>query len=429
VALLTALSWGPATAGEDDVGTYGAPSLTIPIGAKVMAASDIVAGMQPDASLLFSNPAFVSRLDQPQVFLSTSNWLDDLRLTAASTVLPVGRSGWSFSGGATFLYSGDLAGYDDALNVVAEENYYDMTAVGAVTRRFETVGLSLAFGATYLRQHLYPADGNGYAFTAGAVYEVANNIFHVSAENFGGSVTFPDADYKIDGQNKLGYGRVIDTGHGAVLAGTQVVLSSTLPTRLELGVAYRFTRLLSIRTAVKDVLTSQSESVNLDAGFSVDYNWISLDYAYTPREYFSSTHTFSVSFRFKGAGAGVYNEVSEPATPPTTAPVTSSSPAARPGQTSPVITVTPGAAADEKKAAPAQVHYLIVAGTHASKRSAIDEARSFELLDIQAKVQHFGGKYHVVLGRYSSRKDADKARDKLGQSGRGVRIVVDRNSW
>jgi cell division protein FtsN len=75
------------------------------------------------------------------------------------------------------------------------------------------------------------------------------------------------------------------------------------------------------------------------------------------------------------------------------------------------------------------VHYLIVAGTHASKRSAIDEARSFELLDIQAKVQHFGGKYHVVLGRYSSRKDADKARDKLGQSGRGVRIVVDRNSW
>jgi hypothetical protein len=389
-----------------------------------MAAPDVVAGMQPDASLLFANPAFVALLDEPELFFSTSNWLDDLRLTAASAVFPVGLGGWSFSAGTAFLYSGDLAGYDEALNVVAEESYYDLSAVGAVTRRFDTIGLSLAFGATYLRQHLYPADGNGFAFTAGAVYEVSNNVFHVAAENFGGSVSFPDADYPVDNRNTLGYGRVFDTGHGNVLAGAQVVLSSAVPTRLELGVAYRFTRLLSVRTAVKDVLTSQSESVNIDAGFSIDYNWLSLDYAYTPREYFSNTHTFSVSFRFMGIRG--YKESSDPSRQVDTAPVTDSSPAAKNPAGPAAISVTPGATS--KSAAP-RVHYLLIAGTHATKRGAEDEVRSFEILDIQARVGHFGGKYHVVLGRYSSRKDAEKAQEKLGRAGRDMHIVVDRNSW
>lgn len=422
-----------AAAGGSDAGTYGAPFLSIPVGARQMASTDVVVGMSPDASVLFTNPAFLAGVPNTSIFFSTSNWLEELRLSSASLSFPLGRA-YTLSVGSSFLYSGGLQGYDDALNVVTEEDYYDLGATAAVARRFG-MGLSLGFGGTYIRQHLYPEDGSGYAFNVGASFERANYLVHLDARNIGGKVSFSDVNYTVDSHQNVGLARLFSTGWGNVYTGAQVVFSSSLPTRLELGVDYQVSQLFALRAALKDVSGAQSDNLGLDAGFGVHYRKISLEYAYTPHDYFSSTHTFSLvlapgatgessSYLDEEADEGK-SETSRQTAPPRETP---------PAKATVDPAVAAGAAAatavpltTKEQTTPPQ-SYLIVSGTHSWESSANAEARSYEVLNIPATVEKVGDKYRVVIGRYDSRKDAVSAINKYKKSGQRFRLVVESGS-
>ena len=440
-ALTVAVAAPKASAGEAEAGTYGAPFLSIPIGARLLASTDVVVGMSPDASTLFSNPAFLAGVPHSEIFFTTSNWLDDLRISSFSVAIPAGRAN-TFSIGSSFLYSGALQGYDDALNVVSEENYYDLDLTTAFARRFG-MGLSLGAGASYIRQHLFPEDGSGYAFNAGASFERSGFMAHAAALNFGGKVSFSDVEYNVDSQQLVGLGKLFSTAWGNVYTGTQVVFSSSMPTRLELGVDYRLVRILSLRAAFKDLSGSQNDNLGLDAGFGVRYRKVALEYAYTPRDYFSSTHTFSIVFA-PGANSsttgymsdGIANHghtttesaatSSEPA--PQTAPITASSPAYVPETVGSAGAAAAGAATvaqPPEATAQAQEVYLVVSGTHGWESSARAEARSYEILGISARVDRVGDKYRVVIGRYDKRKDAVSAINKYKKSGQQFRLVVE----
>ena len=411
---------GVALAGDEDAGTYGAPFLGIPVGARLISSTDAVAGMDPGASLLFSNPAFLATVPSSEIFFSTSNWLEEMRLSAASAAFPFGR-GYSFSLGTRFLYSGELQGFDDALNVVSEENYYDLGVTGAFAKRFP-FGLSLGLGGTWFRQHIYPQDGNGYAFDVGASFERGQYLVHAAATNIGGRVSFSDAEYTVDSQQMAGLARMFNAGPGQLYAGAQVVLSSAAPTRLELAADYRPYHMFSIKAALKDLSGSQSDNLRLDAGFGIHYHKISIDYAYTPHEYFSSTHTFSVVFA-PGANGDSRTYRDEVATekdaPPTRA--------VQPDPVEPVLAaplVAPEG--DPRTGAPvpaAAMAYLVVAGIHGWESSARAEARSYEVLDIPATVEQYGSKYRVVVGRYDKREDAVKAINKFKKSGQKFQLV------
>jgi hypothetical protein len=420
-----------AWAGESEVGTYGAPSLSIPVGARLISTTDALVGMDPDASVLFSNPAFLATVPNTGLFLTTSNWLDDLRLSAASVAVPFGR-GYSLSLGSKFLYSGDLQGYDDALNVVSQESYYDLSATGALAKRFG-FGLSLGLGGTYLRQSLYPQDGNGYAFSAGASLETGPYMVHAAALNVGGKVSFSDADYTVDSQTLLGGARVFNAGAGGtVYAAAQVVFASAAPTRLELAADYRPHEMFAIRAGLKDVSGSQSDNLGLDAGFGIRYRTVAIDYAYTPHEYFSSTHTFSLVFEPAAGGRSrTYRDDESQRRESTAQNQTSKSQpqTAEPELAAPVVDpasdprTQPSQAAPPATPVPPTVVYLVVAGTHGWESSARAEARSFEVLDIPATVERFGNKYRVVVGRYSTHKDAVKALNKFKKSGQNFSLV------
>ncbi len=417
---------GKATAGESDTGTYGAPFVNFPVGAKLTASTDIVAAMDPDASLLFSNPAFLTGVSSYQVFFSTSNWLDDLRLTSISTAIPVGR-GLVLSLGSGFLYSGGLQGYDDALNVVEEESYYDVSLIGGVSKQIGA-GLSVGLSGTYLRQHLLPDDGDGYALTAGASFQRGKYIAHAVARNLAGKVSFQDAEYDVDREEIVGLGRIFDAGWGSLHAGVQMVWSTSAPARLEMGANYRFHTMFSVRTALKDVSGEQSDLMGLDAGFGVRYQKVAFEYAFTPREYFSGTHTFSLCFTPGDGGTPSYgsNEISVSAAPPTpaaTSPTPTSTPPARVvSKPLPATPQTKPVAAAAPAVKPA-VRYVVLAGTHGWESSARAEARSLELVGIPAAVETIGGTYRVVIGVFDTRAAAMSAIRKHDKSGLKFRLV------
>ena len=420
-------------AADNGAGTYGAPFLRIPVGARLTTSPDVVAGMTPDASMAFSNPAFLAGVPG-EVFFSTANWLDEMRYSAASAAVPLGGGSTRLGLGATFLYSGDLQGYDSQLNVVAEDSYYDVASVVSVSHQFARTGLSLGGGVTVLRQHQWSANGNGYAFSLGAAYALGPNLIHASALNFGGRVRFESTSYEVDPRAILGVGRVFDTSFGQLFAGVQMDYTQVVGQRLQIGVDYQLNRLFTLRTSLPDALSAQDGGAPFTAGLGFRYGAVRLDYAYTPQEYFGSSHTFSVGFGFgQGAWGGAHaapqetaaepaREEARPAAPATAPVIAPSQVQSRP----PVETTVPPAVPAKPPAARSEppMSWLVVAGTHGRVESAQAEVRALTLLKLPATLQAIGGgRYRVLVGRYDSEADGRKALARFADKGHRFELV------
>lgn len=403
-ALAFSLLWsfvaGPVAADESS-GTTGAPFLKIPIGANATVLPEIVAGMRPDASMLFTDPSDLSRVPNKEMFLTTASWLDQFNLSAASVALPVRSLGLTWSGGARLLYAGDVKGYDAAGLVVSEERYYDMAFSSGLGKRFDRLGLSVGGAVTYVREHLAVEDGNAVTFSLGASYEHGANRLQVAAQDLGGRLRFDDRSYEIDSRYILGYGHLFNGAWGSVMLGAQATYESDGLSRVDAGVCYGVNQYLSLMSGVGHATESTSSGdVPIKAGLSIHAGQLSLDYAYSPQQYFSDTHTFSLRLAFGASGAWSGASVDGLSR-------------ASSGTPSPFAPSSGGGAS-----------YLIVAGTHAALGSAEAEAQALRLLNIPARAQNAGGRYRVVVDTYTSRSDAAKALRSFRKQGHEFAIIV-----
>ncbi len=399
--LATAL-WLAAVPGaaQTGPGTYGASFLKIPVGARLMSSPDAVAGMRPDASLLYSNPAFLGGLENAELFVSSSQWLDELSFSSFGAAVPLGTRNTVLGIGTTLLYSGGLQGYDAATNVVSEASYYDLGVDLALAHRVGTTGLSVAAGATYVREHLLPSDGTGYAFQLGASYWHGPNLFHAAMRDVAGSMSFASDTWDIASEWMAGAGRVFHSSAGQFFAGLQASSSGTYGKRVRAGIDYAITPAFTIRGGVNDDLDAVQSPTSINAGFGLRYSAFAIEYAYTPQDYFSSTHTFSLSYRF-----GEHT------------PATADAVVVPEGDLSPPI---PAPKAD----APEPTVFILVGGSHSTLESAQSEARTLELLNIPTEVEPEGPHFRVIVGRFTTFDDADRMRMRYRGKGHEFLIVA-----
>lgn len=408
VALLAVLYGAGAQplSAQTGSGTYGASFLKVPAGARLMSSPDIVAGMRPDASLLYSNPAFLSGLENTGLFVSSSRWLDELSFNSIGAGIPLGRGGTVLGIGTTLLYSGGLEGYDESMNVVSDESFYDLGLDLALAHRFGSSGLSAAFGATYIREHLLPEDGSGYAFHVGASYWRGPSLFHVAGRDLGGAVNFPSGSWPIASEWIAGGGRVFNSGVGQFFAGVQAASSDAYGTRVQLGVDYAINGMFTLHTGLNDNLDDTQSDSRVNGGFGMRYGAFSVEYAYTPRDYFSSAHTFSLAYAFGTAGP--------PDRAGATVPFGDLAPPIPAGVSDAGLPVAPDG----------EPEYLLVAGAHADLESARYEARALEQLNIPAEVANEGPRFRVVVGRYATFDGAAQARSRYRTRGHDFQILA-----
>ncbi len=396
---------------QEGAGTFAAPFLKIPVGARLMSSPDAVAGLSPDATLMYSNPAFLSGLPNAEAFITTSEWLDNLTFTSAGVGLPIGSKGTVLGIGATFLYSGGVQGYDAALNPVGEESFYDVGFDVALSHAFRGTGLSLAAGATVIREHVLPADGSGYAFHLGASYWRGQNLFHAAARDLGGSVSFDSESWSVAPEYSIGGGRVFASRLGQFFAGAQFTDSDAYGSRMQFGVDYQFNPMLTLRTGLTDHMDNDQRGAPFNAGFGLHYGVVTLDYAYTSQEYFSSVHTFSLSYSFGSPSRGMRLTVPTGDMSP---PISDSEPVAPPSRLG-----------IPKEASRSGGEYLLLAGSHAWLESARAEVRALQLLQIPAKIESNGARFRVVVGRYASQDEAESARREYASAGHAFTVLAE----
>jgi len=410
IAALVTLTATPALGQE--AAANGAAFLRIPVGARLMASPDAVAGMRPDASLLYSNPAFLGGLENRELFVSSSQWLDQVSFSSFGAAIPLGHHDTVLGLGTTLLYSGGLQGYDATTSVVSEESYYDLALDLALAHHFSSSGLSLAGGMTYVREHLAGSDGTGYAFNAGASWWHGHNLFHAAVRDASGAVNFSSGTWDIASEWMAGAGHVFNSGAGQFFTGIQASTSDAYGNRVRVGVDYAITSAFTLRGGFNDNLDATQAGTSINAGFGMRYGAFALEYAYTPQDYFSSSHTFSLAYRF-GAHDGPHAGVTVPEgdlSPPV--PAAQSTPAE-------VSTVKAGAVPPV-----ATTVFMLVAGSHATRASAEEEAHTLELLNIPTEIDPEGPRFRVVIGRFTSFDDADRVRIRYRGKGHEFLIVA-----
>jgi len=393
----------PASA-QTGPGTYGASFLKIPVGARLVSSPDAVAGVRPDASLMYSNPAFIAGLESAGVFASSSRWMDDLSFNSIGTAIPVGKGSTVLGVGTSLLYSGGLEGYDESLNVISEEAIYDLAIDVVVAHRFGS--LSAAAGATYIREHVLPEDGAGYAFQLGASYQLGRTLLHASARDLGGTINFASTSWPVAAEWTAGGARVFDSSVGQFVAGVQASSSDAYGTRLRLGVDYAINSVFTLRTGVNDNMDDTAAESRFNAGFGMRLGALSLEYAYAPQEYFSSAHTFSLGYELgapeRSRDAGITVPIGDLAPPvPDNARVDAPRPPRLIGG-----------------------EFILVAGAHASMESARSEARALDQLNIPCEIATEGPRYRVIVGRYATFDAASQARTRYRAKGHEFQILA-----
>ena len=169
--------------------------------------------------------------------------------------------------------------------------------------------------------------------------------------------------------------------------------------------------MFTLRTGLNDNLDDARAQTPFNAGFGVHYSAFAIEYAYTPQDYFSSTHTFSLSYSFGMVGPS--------RRPPVTVPIGDMAPPAPPSSSA--APISPRAT----RAQAASATFVLVAGTHSWLESAQSEVRALELLKIPAKVESVAGHYRVVLGRFRSFDEADGERQRYKSAGHIFEIVAE----
>lgn len=404
-----ALVWAATAVAQPSAGSYGASFLKIPVGARLMSSPGAVAGMRPDASLLYSNPAFIGSIESTELFVSSSQWLDALSFTSIGSAIPLGSRHTVLGVGTTLLYSGGLQGYDAATNVVGEESYYDWGLDVAIAHQLGSSGLSLAGGVTYVREHVLPSDGSGYALQMGASYRRGANLFHASARDVAGSVSFAADRWDIAPEWTLGAARAFNSRAGQFIAGLEGSSSDAYGKRIRAGVDYAITSAFTIRGGFNNDLDAVQSATAVQAGFGMHYSAFALEYAYTPQDYFSSTHTFSLSYRFGASG---------PMSPGVIVPPGDQAPPLPDATHATPATIEARPRADEANT------FVLVGGSHSTLESAQSEARSLELLNIPTEVEREGPRFRVIIGRFSSFDDAEHVRTRYRAKGHDFLIVA-----
>ena len=357
------------------------------------------------------NPAFLSGLPRAQAFISTSEWLDNLIFTSAGVALPFGKQGTVLGIGTTFLYSGGIQGYDASLNVVSEESYYDVGFDVTVSHAFQGTGLSLAAGTTIIQEHVLPNSGTGFAFQAGASYATGPYLLSAAARDLGGTVKFYTESFSIAPEYMFGAGRVFGSRAGQFFTGAQVVASDAFGTRVQLGVDYQVNQALTLRSALNNNLDNSQSGSPFNAGFGFHYGQATLDYAYTPQDYFSSVHTFSLSYAFGGQGTGSPVMVPSGDFSP---PISDSEPVPPPVRGEPGLK----SSAQSHSSGATSSSRVRMRGLKALARSPRPR-----LLKIPSKIESNGTRFRVVVGRYANADDAEAARREFAPAGHAFTVL------
>lgn len=307
-------------------GRTGAAFLEIGVGAREAALGSAATSLAYDANQIFWNPAGTALAPDQKLSaaFSYSDWIADLKYTAAAVGYNLGATGTATIGVQVFGVSDIPAnrqnGYSDPFlkdlvtdhNTSETFNYTDLALSVSYSRYFLD---KLALGATfkYVSETIDGVGASAIGFDFGSIYKIGFSGWQIAARlsNLGTEMTFYNQANPLPLTFSIGTSIYpVNTEQARVMLAVDATKPQDSQQLIFGGAEVSFYDLLFLRggykfnysgakddgTSQRDPIRTSIEGVSLGGGiqYGVSGYDIAIDYAYTQMELLNNTHRFTL---------------------------------------------------------------------------------------------------------------------------------------
>ena len=295
LALLSSLC---ANAFAGGPGTSAVAALKLDGAARPMAMGGAFTAVADDACSIFYNPAGLTQQQNAEAMLTHTEFVSDIR-SEYIAVAGNANGGWNWGAGANFLFSTNLAGYDE--NGAPTGDFGASEGFGVLALAVPlTPNLSVGAGAKYVRQSIDSYSASAIAGDGGILWRLGRVRLGAAVQNVGQDIKLGSDAFPLP----LAY-----SGGASVKVTDPLTLSAEYrkyndgDAGLHAGGEYAFAQFLGIG----DILFLRGgyqtgRSVNTGPGFSAglgfSLNSWKIDYAFAPWGDLGNVHRITLGLRF-----------------------------------------------------------------------------------------------------------------------------------
>lgn len=289
---------GDVTVAAPNPGRTAADFLLIGGGSRAAGMSGAFTAVSQGASASWWNPAGLTSLEGGQVVLGHYAWLQDV--TVEQGAFALNRSDrFSIAASLTYLDYGKIDGYNASGTYTGDIPAYDWS--GALSIGVQaTDRLSLGLTAKFINQRIDDINSAGVAADFGLLYHFDRLSLGAVVANLGPKMTFENVDENLPLVGRVGV--AFNPLNKSLLTSIDLEMRAHGSTVLRQGFEFDFGERYYLRSGYAFFPEDDQRpfSSGLTFGGGLHIGQISVDYAYTTAEKYSSQdiHRFSVDFEF-----------------------------------------------------------------------------------------------------------------------------------
>jgi len=277
-------------------GTTAVPFLSMGVGARSLAMGEAATASAEDATVLYWNPAALSRIKDRSATFMHETGLENSFLDYAAYASRSGDSGWGV--GVQYFSSGRVEQTGFGALPAGSTNPHDVAVSGGYARTL--VGFGVGLSVKYIQSNLGET-ASTYAVDGGVL---SPEFWHdrlragVAVTNLGGRITYDRESASLPTTVRAGLDVYPGKGYtGAV----DVVSPQSGDTYGALGAEYRAVLGTDLSLSLRGGYTSRSvggDPQGFSAGVGFGWKKLTVDYAFLSKNDFSPSQVLSITYGF-----------------------------------------------------------------------------------------------------------------------------------